>query len=143
VTLVVDSSALVSALVDDGPDGRWAEALLATEPLAAPHMMPAEVTNILRRAVLARELSEEVASMAHADLLQLPIDLFPYEPTAERVWELRGSLTTYDAWYVALAESLQAPLVTLDLRLTRAPGPRCAFATPSRHNRPTRPTPGK
>ncbi len=131
MTLVVDSSAVVSALVDDGPDGRWAESLLVSEPLAAPHLMPVEAANILRRAVLARELSDDVASLAHADLLQLRVDLFAYESFAERVWDLRGSLTTYDAWYVALAESLEARLVTLDFRLTRASGPRCAFATPS------------
>jgi predicted nucleic acid-binding protein len=46
------------------------------------------------------------------------------------VWELRQSVTAYDAWYVAVAESLDLPLVTVDLRLSRAPGPRCAFATP-------------
>ncbi|MEX2555095.1 MAG: type II toxin-antitoxin system VapC family toxin [Actinomycetota bacterium] len=135
MTLVVDSSAVVAALVDGGPDGRWAEALLVSEPLAAPHLMPVEAANILRRSALARDLSEDVASLAHADLLQLRVELFAYEPVAERVWELRGSLTAYDAWYVALAESLGSRLVTLDTRLTRASGSRCEFETPSgRHH---------
>ena len=63
-------------------------------------------------------------------LLFLRIDLFPYGPFAARVWELRGNLTSYDAWYVALAETLDAQLATLDLRLSRSPGPRCLFALP-------------
>lgn len=130
MTLVVDASAVVAALAHGGREGAWAESLLASEPLAAPHLMPVEAANILRRAALSRDLSDDVASLAHADLLQLRVGLFPYEPLAERVWELRGSLTAYDAWYVALAESLDARLVTLDGRLARASGPRCAFETP-------------
>lgn len=96
----------------------------------APHLMLVEVANILRRAVMAKDLGDDVASLAHDDLLQLRVELFPYEPLAERVWELRGSLTPYDAWYVALAESLKAGFMTLDRRLARAAGPRCRFVLP-------------
>jgi predicted nucleic acid-binding protein len=135
VTLVVDASAVVAALVDGGPDGEWAESLLASEALAAPHLMPVEAANILRRAVLARDLTGDVASLAHADLLQLRVEFFSYEPLAERAWELRGTITAYDAWYVALAESLNAPLATLDTRLARATGPRCAFKAPPSVNK--------
>lgn len=131
MTLVVDSSAVVAALVDGGSDGVWAESLLASEPLAAPHLMPVEVANILRRAVLAGDITDDVASMAHAELTQLRVELFPYELFAERVWELRGDITAYDAWYVALAETLAARLVTLDARLARASGPRCTFLRPA------------
>lgn len=53
-----------------------------------------------------------------------------YDALAPRAWQLRGGVTVYDAAYVALAEEFEAPLMTLDLRLTRAPGPRCAFVTP-------------
>jgi predicted nucleic acid-binding protein len=130
VTLVVDASLVVAALVDGGPVGAWADELLGREPLAAPHLMPVETANILRRAVLAGDLSSEVASMAHADLLSLDVEFFPYPPFAARVWHLRGNLTAYDAWYVALAESLDASLATLDTRLTRAAGPRCPFLVP-------------
>jgi len=132
VTLVVDASAVVAALALGGSQGAWAESLLSAEPLAAPHLMLVEAANILRRATLARELSDDAASLAHADLVQLRVELFPYEPLAGRVWELRGSVTPYDAWYVALAESLDARLVTLDARLARTSGPRCAFVTPPR-----------
>lgn len=130
MTLVVDASAVVAALVDDGPDGRWAESVLRGQALAAPHLMPAEVANILRRAVLARDLPADTAALAHEDLIQLRVDLFPYEPHARRVWQLRNDLTTYDAWYVGLAESLAVPLVTLDRLLARAHGPTCSFQLP-------------
>ena len=131
MTLVVDASVVVAALLDGGDGGRWAAGILITEPLAAPHLMPAEVTNILRRAVLAGEISADLAALAHADLRSLRVTLFPYEPFADRVWSLRESVTAYDGWYVALAESLDAALATLDLRLARAAGPRCAFIAPS------------
>jgi predicted nucleic acid-binding protein len=132
VTLVIDASLVVAALVDDGADGRWAERLLTSRPLAAPHLMPVEVANILRRAALVGDVSGDTASIAHADLLDLPVELFPYEPFARRVWELRENITAYDAWCVAIAESLSAELATLDRRLTRASGPRCQFATTGR-----------
>ncbi len=129
--LVVDASVVVAALTDSGPDGSWAESILGTDDLAAPHPMPAEVANILRRAELACEISTETASLAHADLLALPVALFPYEPCAARVWDLRANLIAYDAWYVALAETLDARLATpLDVRLAQAVGPRCEFLLP-------------
>jgi predicted nucleic acid-binding protein len=130
VTAVVDASVVVAALIDDGPAGRWAEELVASTPLAAPHLMPVEAANILRRAALAGDVSDDIASLAHADLLALTVELFPYDLLADRIWELRGAVTAYDGWYVALAESLKAPMATLDGRLTRAPGPRCSFIGP-------------
>lgn len=130
MTLVVDASAVVAALVDDTAVGRWAEALLSADGLAAPHLMPFEVGNILRRASLRGEVGDDIARLAHVDLLDLTVELVGYEALAARVWELRNSLTGDDAAYVALAEALDAPLMTLDQRLARAPGPRCAFLTP-------------
>ena len=92
--------------------------------------MPAEAANILCRAAATGDISADVASMAHADLLDLRVELFPYAPFAARVWELRDNVAFYDAWYVALAESLGSSVATLDLRLARATGPRCSFETP-------------
>ena len=132
MTTVVDASLVVAALVDSGPDGEWASQELAGAALAAPHLLMVEVANILRRAALAREVSDDSAALAHADLLDLRIELFPYEPVAARAWELRTTVTACDAWYVALAESLDAPLATLDRKLSRAAGPRCKFRLPSR-----------
>jgi predicted nucleic acid-binding protein len=130
VTLVVDASLVVSALVDSGRTGSWAESLLAGEPLSAPHLMPVEAANILRRAAAAGEISADAAAMAHTDLLDMRVELFPYGPFAPRVWDLRDNLTSYDAWYVALAEFLGSRVATLDLRLARATGARCGFETP-------------
>lgn len=130
MTVVVDSSVVVAALVDAGDDGRWAEAVLSQGQLVAPHLLLAEVTNILRRCLLTGQVSADIAAIAQADLLEWPIALFPYLPFAPRVWALRDNLTAYDAWYVALAEQLVVPLATLDLRLARSAGPRCAFHTP-------------
>ena len=121
---------VVAGLVDGGADGTWAEGLLAEHTLAAPHLMPVEAANILRRAALAGDISPDTASLAHGDLLALRVELFPYEPFGRRVWELRGNLTAYDAWHVAVAEFLDAPLATLDGKLCAATGPRCEFATP-------------
>ena len=130
MTSVVDASVVVAALVDSGPNGAWAEAIVSAGPLVAPHLLPAEVASVLRRSVSAALLSPDVAALAHADLLDLPFDLVPYGPAAHRVWELRENLTPYDAWYVATAEMFDAPLATLDQRLVRAPGPTCSFLTP-------------
>jgi predicted nucleic acid-binding protein len=130
VTLVIDASIVVAALADAGSDGRWAESLLASDALAAPHLMLVEAANILRRAALAGDVSADVASLAHSDLLDLRVELFPYDPCAARVWELRDNVTCYDAWYVTVAELLDAPLATLDGRLANSPGPRCRFLLP-------------
>ena len=130
MTIVIDASTVVAALVDSGPDGQWAETLL-TSDLTAPHLLPVEVANVLRRAVNADEITDDIASLAHADLLDLRIEFVPYEMVAVRIWELRHNLTAYDSWYVAVAELLGAPLATLDQRLVSAPGPTCSFRTPS------------
>ena len=130
MTLVADASLVVSALVDGGAAGAWAEGLLAAEPLAAPHLMPAEAANVLRRAAARGDISPDVAALAHADLLDLRVELFPYPAFAARAWELRETITVYDAWYVALAEFLGAPVGTLDRRLARSTGPRCEFRVP-------------
>jgi predicted nucleic acid-binding protein len=128
--LVVDASLIVALLADSGPDGAWADETVAGEQLVAPHLMPAEAANILRRSVARGDISADAAALAHADLLDLGVELFPYEPFAARVWALRENVVIYDAWYVALAEALGAKLATLDGRLSRATGPKCAFSTP-------------
>jgi predicted nucleic acid-binding protein len=128
--MVVDASVVVAALVDGGPDGRWAEQVLTSGALAAPHLLPAEVANVVRRAAQAGRVSADAATLAHADLLALRVGLFPYDPFAGRIWELRANITCCDAWYVALAEHLGCPLATLDGRLARAAGVRCAVRLP-------------
>ncbi|HEX9341988.1 MAG TPA: type II toxin-antitoxin system VapC family toxin [Actinomycetota bacterium] len=131
MTLVVDASLVVAAFAGVSPLGSWADSVLDTnELLSAPHLMPVEAANILRREALLGHISADAASIAHADVTALPVELFPYVPLAARIWELRPNLTAYDAWYVALAEYLDARLATLDLKLAKAHGPRCGFVTP-------------
>jgi predicted nucleic acid-binding protein len=130
VTVVVDSSVLVESLVDVSSEGGWARSALAAGARAAPELALAEATNVLRRLELAGDISRLEATSAHRDLLRLDLELFPFAPYAERVWALRGNLTCYDAWYVAVAEGLDCPLMTLDRRLGRASGPTCEVAVP-------------
>ena len=130
MTVVIDASALVAALVDSGSDGCWATSLIARESLAGPKMLPAEVCNVLRRLELSGRLSAAEATLAYGDLQRLNLELFPFAPFAHRVWELRDNVTSYDAWYVALAEALECPLATLDLRLIGARDAECEFLYP-------------
>ena len=130
MTTVVEASVLVAALVDSGREGRWAESTLAEGSLTGPELALAEASNILRRLERADQISRIEATSAHGDLLRLDLELFPFSPFAERVWALRSNLTSYDAWYVALAEALDCPLVTLDRKLSRANGPMCDIITP-------------
>lgn len=129
MSVVVDASVLVAATTDTGRDGVWAERVLAQDDLVAPQLVLVEATNVLRRLERERLLAPRDADEARRDLLLLPLALFPFEPFAERVWELRRTVSSYDAWYVALAEGIDAPLATLDGRLRRASGPRCRFLT--------------
>jgi len=130
LSVVVDSSVLVAALVDAGPSGIWAEEVLSRGSLHAPELAKVEATNILRRLELAKQLTTAEANAACEDLIQLDLELFSFEPFAERIWELRHAATSYDAWYVAVAEALSLPLATLDGRLSRAKGVACKFLTP-------------
>lgn len=130
MSIVVDSSVLIAAVIDAGPQGVWAENLIATEELHAPELARAEATNVLRRLERAKLITTPEASAAYEDLAQLEVQLFPFDPFAERIWSLRHSCTSYDGWYVALAEALKLPLATLDIRLTRAKGPVCRFLKP-------------
>ncbi len=118
---------IVAALVDAGPRGQWAEAIVAGEGLVAPHLALVESADTLRRLQRHGDISEREASSAYQDLLTLDLVLLDYEPFAERVWALRANVSSYDAWYVAAAEMLELPLASLDGRLARAKGPCCEF----------------
>ena len=130
MTIVVDASVIVAFLTELGPDGDWAESVVSKGVLAAPDIVFPEASNVLRRLGLSGALPWADASQAHHDLVQLEITLFSFIPFFERVWELRHNLSSYDAWYVSVAEYLNCPLATLDLRLSRATGPTCRIITP-------------
>ena len=132
MSVVVDASLLVAATVDGGSEGLWAEEIVSRDGIVAPHLVLVEATNILRRLERTKELSPLEAAVAQRDLVRLGIELLPFEPFAERVWELRRNVTSYDAWYVAIAEAFDFPFATLDLRLARSAGPSCRFLTPGR-----------
>jgi predicted nucleic acid-binding protein len=123
--LVVDADVLVTALADDGPDGDAARTRLRGEQLAAPDLVDLEVPSVLRRRVRAAAVDNRRARLALDDLAALPVRRAPHTPLLTRCWELRDNLTIYDGAYVALAEMLEADLLTGDVRLARAPGSRC------------------
>lgn len=130
IDVVCDSSVIVALLLDDGPDGRWAVGQLSGARLLAPQLLMFEAGNIIRRQELAGVVSADQAVQAHADLLDLSIEQWPYELLGSRVWELRSNLSAYDASYVAVAELADVPLITLDRRIGRAPGLRCEVRVP-------------
>jgi len=133
---VVDASVLVAALVDRGSRGAWAEEILGSGWLFAPELAHAQAANVLRRLEREKHLTTPEANAAYDDLMDLGLELVSFEPFAERIWELRHTLTSYDAWPIAMAEALRVPLATLDERLSMAKGIACELWTPE----PSRPT---
>lgn len=131
MTIVADASAIIAALVDSGSDGQWAQELIESNEIVAPSLLHVECTNVLRRLESSGTINDINASIAYKNLLLLPVTLFPFEPFAPRIWNLRNNLTSYDAWYVAVAEAIEIPLATLDKKLTNSMGPECRFIHPS------------
>jgi predicted nucleic acid-binding protein len=124
--LVVDASVLVYALIaDDGAGERMRLRLDAEATVCAPEVIDLEVANAWRRDLLAGRIGEDRSRLALEDLAGLSLARMPHRPLMPRIWELRHNLTPYDAAYVALAESLNATLLTVDGRSTRAPSLRC------------------
>ena len=130
MSIVVDSSVIVAALFSTSDEGAWSERVIEDGSLFAPELLRVEVTNIIRRLERAKEITEQEANAVYADFMELDLSLHAFEPFSERIWELRHNVTSYDAWYVALAEALSLPLATLDSRLAVAKGPFCKFLTP-------------
>ncbi len=123
--LVVDASVLAVALMDNGPDGDHVRARLRGEDLAAPSLIDLEVASVWRGLARGRQLDARRVAFALEDLRALPLERVDHGALIKRCWELRENLTIYDASYVALAEVLNATLVTGDRRIARAPGPTC------------------
>lgn len=132
--LVIDASVLAVALLDDGPDGDLVRHRLRGERLAAPALIDLEVVSVWRGLARGGHLDARRVGQALDDLQDLPIQRVEHTPFLIRCWELRDNLTIYDAAYVALAEALQAPLLTGDRRLARATGPRCAIEVMNTHS---------
>jgi len=123
---VIDASVVVDAFAIDGESGEAArEQLEQQRTLAAPTILKAEVLLALRSMTLRGEIAEVRGRRAIDRLHRLSVTTFPIDPLMNRIWELRSSVSIYDAWYVALAERLSVTLVTTDRRLAAANGPRC------------------
>jgi predicted nucleic acid-binding protein len=125
--LVVDTSAVLGAILAREPAPGLIERLAGDGDLHAPHLIDTEVLHALRRMSMNDQLSEERAADARTDFAGLTLVRYPHEPLNDRVWALRPSLTAYDATFVALAEALDAPLITCDTRLAQAPGNRAVI----------------
>jgi predicted nucleic acid-binding protein len=121
---VVDASVLVEFL-SGGEHREAAEHAIGRERWVwAPALVDAEVGNALRRQVRSKEISAQKAGAALEDLLEMRLQRVSHRNLVERAWQLRENMSFYDALYVALAEGLGAPLLTLDKKLTRVPGVR-------------------
>lgn len=121
--IVVDASALLEILLRT-PAAKAVEGRLfdAPQTLHAPHLLDIEVAQVVRRYAMRGEIDGERGRAALADLADFPLRRYPHGLLLPRVWELRANLTAYDAVYVALAEVLDAPLITRDHRLAAASG---------------------
>jgi predicted nucleic acid-binding protein len=120
--LVVDTSAVLDALAGGDPSAALLERLASDPDLHAPHLIDVEFLHALRRLCMIGDLSKDRASDARTDFRDLTLIRYPHEDLADRIWELRHNLTAYDAAFVALAEALDAPLITVDGKLAAAPG---------------------
>lgn len=125
--LVVDASAVLEVLLEPGERGELAAWHMESTALVAPDLIGYEVLNVVRRQRAAGNLSEAEARWAVEAFRRMPIELWPLESVVERVWELSGAVSAYDAPYVAVAEAVDTPLLTRDRRLAAAPGVRAAF----------------
>jgi len=131
--LVIDASVLAVALLDDGRDGDAVRDRLRGEQLAAPALIDLEVASVWRGLARGGHLDPRRVRLALDDLQELPLQRVEHTSLLWRCWELRDNLTIYDAAYVALAEALQAPLLTGDRRLARSTGPRCTIEVVKTH----------
>ena len=122
--IVLDASAVVAVLLGPGPEAERIRERIERpgENLHVPHLMDLEVLHALRRQALRGTLSPRRSVEALEDLASIMFVRYPHTSLVERIWELKENLTAYDAAYVALAEALDAPLVTMDARLVQAPG---------------------
>lgn len=118
---MIDASAAVLGLLNDGD----ARAMLRDGAVVCPHLADSDVAHALRAQVLRGEVTVLDATRAIDTWGRLGIERVGVKGLLGRIWELRDNLSAYDATYVAVAEALEAPLVTADGRLARAPGPRC------------------
>jgi predicted nucleic acid-binding protein len=123
--IVVDASALLEVLLNTVAGRKIGERLFdGNDTLHAPHVLDLEVMQVLRRYTLSGQMDAERSQDALQDLADLPLNRYPHDVFIFRIWALRRNLTAYDAAYIALAEALDAPLITRDAAMARASGHR-------------------
>ncbi len=121
--IVIDASALIEILLRTvRAEPLMKRALEASEHMHAPQLLDIEITQVLRRLVQRKEISAARAEQALDDLADLVIERHEHQSLVRRIWQMRDSLTAYDGAYVALAEALEAPLLTCDAKLAGAHG---------------------
>lgn len=126
ITLVLDTSVAVELFVRDRPADAALLRRVLTGSAAAPELLDLESCNVVRKMVLRGELSTEDATDALRDIRESPVLRISHRHLVDRVWQLRDTLTAYDASYVALAELMGAPLLTCDARIAQASGHQAA-----------------
>ena len=121
--IVVDASAVLEALLRT-PAARAVDSRIfdSRQTLHAPHLLDVEIAHVLRRYAMSGDIDRDRGAAALTDLADLPLRRYSHDILLPRIWQLRNNLTAYDAVYVALAEALDAPLLTRDKRLATAAG---------------------
>lgn len=122
--IVLDASAALSSLLNDGP----ARQIMAAEQLHVPHLIDSEVASGVRRQVAGGNLTAAAGWATLEVWRRLGLTRYAVHPLLDRIWQLRDNVSAYDAGYVALAEALGCALVTADARLSRAPGIGCTVS---------------
>jgi len=125
--LVVDASCLCEVLIGAPTAAALRDRLAMDVEQAAPHVVDVEVFGVIRREHLLGHLDRTEATQAIDDLAAWPGERFGHRPLLTRAWELRATVRGWDAMYVALAEALDATLLTTDRRLAAAAGPTCSI----------------
>ena len=121
--IIVDASALLDVLLrTPAADAVEDQVFAPGETLHAPHLIDVETAQVIRRYAANGNIDGERGRLALADLADFPLQRYPHDFLLPRIWSLRNNLTAYDAAYVALAEALDAPLLTRDRRLAAAAG---------------------
>ncbi len=120
--LVLDASAAIDTLLGRPETDALSQRLLGDGDFHAPHLIDIEVLSALRRMVRKSDVTADRANDARFDFADLLLVRYPHQDLSARIWELRNSITAYDAAYVALAEVLEVPLITCDARLAGTMG---------------------
>jgi predicted nucleic acid-binding protein len=128
--IVLDTSAMVEFLVGADAAAERIRAIVVGERLAAPHAVDLECASTLRGLIQGKKLPPGEGERALQLLAKMSLKRYGHAPLLPRIWQLRHNMWPYDAAYVALAESLSAELVTLDGKIGKVPGLRCAVRNP-------------